>query len=502
MRNSIFCISVVLCAICMMVNEPSEGGWTAYNDCVYQSGHAANAANVTTYCIGSGSPGPSYGFLKDFATGTSLPVAVILTQQGGVVWQPDVTSGGSDCAPGTDARNTFGGIAGMQGVIYYGSSGWYVNLSITGLNPAAVYEFATSANRNNPGYTTRISIFSIIGADAYTNASTTGVTVLSPDSVQFCTGDNTATGYVARWTGIKCGTDGSFSVRVTHSASGSNAYAFDVFMLKETAGGGPFNLVPVVNAGADQSIIVANAATLSGTATDDGLPEPPALTTQWSRKSGPGTVSFANASALQTTATFSAPGSYVLTLTASDGLLQASDDVAITVDPKWLLTGDANRDRVVNVLDLIFIRNRLNLSVIDGSNWQADLNEDGRINILDLIFARNNLGTQSKLATIDNPYKDVNWATFGRHKGNFHTHTTQSDGSMSPGTVIDQYKQLGYSVLALTDHNTVTYPWATYGRDPVQLGMVDVQGNELSNGHHTAASSPATPAARQMKTCC
>jgi len=29
-----------------------------------------------------------------------------------------------------------------------------------------------------------------------------------------------------------------------------------------------------------------------------------------------------------------------------------------------------------------------------GENWKADVNEDGRINVLDLIFARNKLGTR------------------------------------------------------------------------------------------------------------
>jgi len=47
----------------------------------------------------------------------------------------------------------------------------------------------------------------------------------------------------------------------------------------------------------------------------------------------------------------------------------------------------------VNILDLIFIRNRLNTDPASGDNWQADVNEDGRINILDLIFTRNTLGT-------------------------------------------------------------------------------------------------------------
>jgi serine protease AprX len=94
------------------------------------------------------------------------------------------------------------------------------------------------------------------------------------------------------------------------------------------------NLPPVVNAGADQVITLPGSATLTGVAIDDGLPNPPGvLTKTWRQVSGPGTVSFSNASALISTATFSASGPYVLRLTVSDGALAASDDVAVTVNP-------------------------------------------------------------------------------------------------------------------------------------------------------------------------
>src|SRR5213076_1741127 len=69
----------------------------------------------------------------------------------------------------------------------------------------------------------------------------------------------------------------------------------------------PTNLAPVVNAGLDQTITLPSSATLNGTATDDGLPAG-TLTTTWSKVSGPGTVTFANGNALNTTATFSASG--------------------------------------------------------------------------------------------------------------------------------------------------------------------------------------------------
>jgi hypothetical protein len=86
-----------------------------------------------------------------------------------------------------------------------------------------------------------------------------------------------------------------------------------------------------VNAGPDQTVRVLSA-TLSGSATDDGLPNPPgALTYTWSRVSGPGTATFANKNAASTTATFSVGGIYTLKLTAKDGSLSGSDTVVVTV---------------------------------------------------------------------------------------------------------------------------------------------------------------------------
>src|SRR4029077_14186136 len=94
------------------------------------------------------------------------------------------------------------------------------------------------------------------------------------------------------------------------------------------------NQPPTVNAGQDQTVILPNSATLSGTASDDGLPNPPGtLRTTWSEFSGPGTVTFGDASSLSTTASFSASGTYVLRLTADDSALESSDDLTVTVNP-------------------------------------------------------------------------------------------------------------------------------------------------------------------------
>ncbi len=93
------------------------------------------------------------------------------------------------------------------------------------------------------------------------------------------------------------------------------------------------NKAPTVNAGADQTVAHPTTVNLSGTANDDGLPIDSTLSFSWTKVSGPGTVTFRNAAALQTTATFSVPGTYVLRLTASDTALSASDDVTITQTP-------------------------------------------------------------------------------------------------------------------------------------------------------------------------
>ncbi|HUJ11147.1 MAG TPA: choice-of-anchor tandem repeat GloVer-containing protein [Verrucomicrobiae bacterium] len=75
----------------------------------------------------------------------------------------------------------------------------------------------------------------------------------------------------------------------------------------------------------------ASTVNLVATVTDDGAPYG-TLTTAWSKLSGLGTVSFGNASAANTTATFSTNGTYLLQLTASDGALSTSNTVSVIVD--------------------------------------------------------------------------------------------------------------------------------------------------------------------------
>ena len=97
-------------------------------------------------------------------------------------------------------------------------------------------------------------------------------------------------------------------------------------------GGG--NLPPTVDAGANRLVALGQPIVLDARVVDDGKPLPAVLTRLWTLVSGPGAVTFADASMEDTSATVTVAGAYVLRLSVSDGELSGSDDVSITVrDP-------------------------------------------------------------------------------------------------------------------------------------------------------------------------
>jgi hypothetical protein len=97
----------------------------------------------------------------------------------------------------------------------------------------------------------------------------------------------------------------------------------------------PQNQAPVVEAGNNLTAMVNQPVQLAGSVRDDGMPAGSRLNASWSVQARPGTgiANFGNPSAASTTATFTQPGSYQLVLTASDGQLQGSDFMLVTVQP-------------------------------------------------------------------------------------------------------------------------------------------------------------------------
>ena len=131
----------------------------------------------------------------------------------------------------------------------------------------------------------------------------------------------------------------------------------DRFRIVKTSGGGgtPANQPPVVDAGSDLQVTVNDRLSLSGSANDDGLPNPPGtLSYAWSQLSGPGTAIFDDAHALSTRVRFDQAGNYELLLEADDGEKQATDSLQVTVlsvnnnQPPQVDAGDDIVNAVVN----------------------------------------------------------------------------------------------------------------------------------------------------------
>ena len=109
--------------------------WTAYNDC-----SGTNSITNTTNILGVS----GIRDIKNFATGATLTGVTATFASSG---SPTVArTQWCILTSGTDAYTTFNGKANMAGCqSNYGSSGYYVDLTFTGLDPAKTYTFATTA---------------------------------------------------------------------------------------------------------------------------------------------------------------------------------------------------------------------------------------------------------------------------------------------------------------------------------------------------------------------
>ena len=214
---------------------PVASNFTAYNDCAMST---TTPANVTNWQTQSNVADPAYtpsGLLKDFTSGLTSSVTCTASASAALVlWTDPVVN--VPFTTGTDAANIFNGKLDFTGSPELNSDTEYYQYTFTGLNPAKTYEFVTTMNRANSGYTTRLTTYTISGATSFVNASSAGTTIstsaMANDSTTLCSGYNTVNGYVARWTNITA-SSGTFSVKAMRVA-GTKAYGFSMFMLKET----------------------------------------------------------------------------------------------------------------------------------------------------------------------------------------------------------------------------------------------------------------------------
>ncbi len=107
--------------------------------------------------------------------------------------------------------------------------------------------------------------------------------------------------------------------------------------IQDLAGGAPSNMGPQILLGASVEGNIGEPIALGAAVSDDGLPGP--LQLQWSLASGPGAVSFDDATAASTTVTANAGGNYSLRLLASDGSITTWKDLLAVVTGSSLNAG-------------------------------------------------------------------------------------------------------------------------------------------------------------------
>jgi subtilisin family serine protease/glucose/arabinose dehydrogenase len=210
------------------------------------------------------------------------------------------------------------------GVVNWGSGTWY-HSGPWGLMTTKSASF-TGAAQTSASFTfmTPRRLISIEAFNGGGGATTVTLSCAGQPNKAVSVGANQLVAISTGWTGT-C---------TTVTVQSTNGWNTNFDNLVHDAGGPVTNQAPVVSAGADQSLTLPAAASLDGSVSDDGLPSPPGVVSvTWTQVSGPGSVSFADAGQVDTTASFTAAGTYVLRLTANDGGLSASDELTVSVLP-------------------------------------------------------------------------------------------------------------------------------------------------------------------------
>ena len=71
---------------------------------------------------------------------------------------------------------------------------------------------------------------------------------------------------------------------------------------------------------------------------------------------------------------------------------------------------------------------------------------------------------------ITNPYETIDCATINRYKADLHSHTTFSDGNETLPAMVERHYEMGFDILAITDHGTVSYGYTSQTfNDPLKL---------------------------------
>ena len=194
----------------------TESSFQAYNDLSWAEDQRFE--NITRFTTDEGTgtpPDGSGGALVDFVTGRVLSSTLLV--EGGSWNGSNHTRLCGSPNVGSDAEGVFGGIVDTRGVISYGTE---LTLTFGSLDPQMRYQVVLYGDRGRRDYTNRISKATLSGVFGAENRSSLGAAFsgANDESTILANGYN-PNGYVARFTAINPGADGTFTVTLSDGGS-------------------------------------------------------------------------------------------------------------------------------------------------------------------------------------------------------------------------------------------------------------------------------------------
>ena len=246
-----------------------------------------------------------------------------------------VTSGGTYNVTGGHAQTvtiTFApsSVGILNGSVIFTSNGGDLTNGVAGVGFCSYALSSNSASSLAKGGTNTVNVITTSPCPWSATPGNAWLTILSGDSG---VGSGTVTYVVA-------GNSSSNARTGTVSIAG---LTFTVTQVGNTAP--QVSIAPVATV-----TLPVRTVNLSATVTDDGAPSG-TVSVVWSKVSGPGSVVFGNANATNTTATFATNGTYVLRLTASDGVLSTSSNATAIVNAPPEITSPPTATNILAQVD-------------------------------------------------------------------------------------------------------------------------------------------------------
>jgi hypothetical protein len=206
---------ILIGAVPSGLSQTVATNWAAFND---HRGGLTTHPNATTYDMRQTGDG---GLLKDYYTGLTLPVRLIVRHEGTL---PDDFGGNGYPLPGTPANLLFTNICeiGNNGIVPVRNRATgpasAVIFTFTNLDSSKKYIVAGTSTRGN-NYAGRWTIATLQGVSSFQNAHqgvgvyTNGTGTIQPGQAAWQSGENRANGALVSWSEIDPGPDGTFSIR-------------------------------------------------------------------------------------------------------------------------------------------------------------------------------------------------------------------------------------------------------------------------------------------------